>query len=327
MINHSVLMITYNQENYIKEAIDSLVFQTELPFEIIIVDDKSTDNTFQIVIDYFNKFPNLIKPFQNNSNLGISKNIRKVNSLASGNVISYCAGDDYLHLDCIKNINDTFREHKINPAEESALVITNSAHHNEPSGVITHWNNYKERYISLIKTRLRYSLSFRSTGYSIKLHKSMSDELTFKEKYESLGLWYDYLVGFEEVLKVKKVFFINEIGAYYRVNVGVTSVKRDKNYWICYKNVFEVLKIDYKNYFDELDLKYIDFKISFCDFKLKPTLINLFKSLRLLVLNRHNFALNNSFLKNLVIFLPEKLLNFIKISLYPFLQKKITNLF
>ena len=209
-IKHSILVITYNQENYIREAINSLVFQTELPFEIIIIDDKSSDNTFQIISEYFKKYPDLIKAYQNKSNLGISKNIRKVNSLASGNVISYCSGDDYLDLDCIKNINDTFRKHEINPAEESALVITNSAHHNEPSGIITHWNNYEERKISLIKSRLRYSLSFRSTGYSIKLHKSMSDELTFKEKYEYLGLWYDYLVGFEEVLKVKKVFFYRQ---------------------------------------------------------------------------------------------------------------------
>ena len=317
-IKHSILVITYNQENYIREALNSLIFQTELPFEIIISDDKSRDNTFQIVLEYLKKYPNLIKASQNKSNLGISKNIRKVNSLASGNVISYCSGDDYLDLNCIKNINDTFRKNKINPANESALVITNSAHHHEPSGVISYWNNYKERNISLIKTRLRYSLSFRSVGYSIQLYKNMCDEVEFKSRYKNLGLWYDYLVGFEEVLKVSKSIFIDKTGAYYRVNTGITTIKRDKKYWICYKNVFEVLKTDYKNYFDDLDLNYLEFKISFCDFKLKPSFINFFKSFKLLILNRNNFALNNSFLKNLIIFLPEKLLNFIKIYLLQF---------
>lgn len=313
-------MLTYNQEDYVKTAIDSIVNQSESAYELIILDDFSTDNTYAIVEDYSRKY-SFIKSYRNSTNIGISENIRKINTLISGNVVSHCAGDDYLDLDCIRNINDVYRDNNIDPSKESVLVITNSAHHHEPSGVITHWNNYKERNISLIKTRLRYSLSFRSVGYSIQLYKSMSDEVEFKSKYKNLGLWYDYLVGFEEVLKVSKSFFINKTGAYYRVNSGVTTMRRDKNYWVSFKNVFEVLKTDYKNYFDNLDLNYIDFKISFCDFKIKPTLINLFKSFKLLILNRHNFALNNSFLKNLIIFLPEKLLNFIKIYLIQSLLK------
>lgn len=313
-------MLTYNQEDYVKIAIDSIVNQSESVYELIVLDDFSTDNTYAIVEEYSRKY-SFIKSYRNSANIGISENIRKINTLIKGNVVSHCAGDDYLDLDCIRNINDVYRKNNVDPSKESVLVITNSAHHHEPSGVITYWNNYKERYISLIKTRLRYSLSFRSVGYSIQLYKSMADEVEFKIKYENLGLWYDYLVGFEEVLKVSKSFFINKTGAYYRVNSGVTTLERDKNYWNCYKNVFEVLKKDYKNYFDDQDLKYIDFKISFCDFKLKSSCSNFFKSFKLLILNRHNFALNNSFLKNLIIFLPEKLLNFIKIYLIPFLLK------
>jgi glycosyltransferase involved in cell wall biosynthesis len=313
-------MLTYNQEDYVKIAIDSIVNQSESAYELIILDDFSTDNTYAIVEDYSRKY-SFIKSYRNSANIGISENIRKINTLISGNVISHCPGDDYLDLDCIKNINDVYRNNNVDPSKESVLVITNSAHHHEPSGVISYWNNYKERNISLIKTRLRYSLSFRSVGYSIQLYKSMADEVKFKSKYENLGLWYDYLVGFEEVLKVSKSFFINKTGAYYRVNSGVTTMKRDQNYWVSYKNVFKILRLDYKEYFDQLDLDYIDFKISFCDFKLKPSMRSFFKSFKLLIMNKNNFALNNSFLKNLVIFLPEKLLNFIKIYIVQFFLK------
>jgi glycosyltransferase involved in cell wall biosynthesis len=323
MIKHSILMITYNQEKYIGHAIESIINQSEQAYELIVLDDCSKDNTFEVVKKYSEKHK-FIKVFRNDFNIGISQNIRKINSLVSGNVISHCAGDDYFELDCIKNINETFRENRINPTEESTLVITNSAHHHEPTGKITHWNNYKEKNISLIKSRLRYSLSFRSVGYSIKLYKSMSDELTFKEKYEDLGLWYDYLVGFEEVLKVKKYFFIDKIGAYYRVNVGVTSVERDKNYWNSYKNVFKVLKFDYDIHFDKSDLCYINFKISLCNYKLKPNIINFYKSFKLLILNKNNFAVNNSFTKNLTIFLPDHILSFIKKYVYPYLLKIFT---
>ena len=180
-------MLTYNQEDYVKTAIDSIVNQSESAYELIILDDFSTDNTYAIVEDYSRKY-SFIKSYRNSTNIGISENIRKINTLISGNVVSHCAGDDYLDLDCIRNINDVYRDNNIDPSKESVLVITNSAHHHEPSGVITHWNNFKERNISLIKTRLRYSLSFRSVGYSIQLYKSMADEVKFKCKDEDLGL-------------------------------------------------------------------------------------------------------------------------------------------
>ena len=205
--------------------------------------------------------------------------------------------------------------------KKSAMVITNSAHHNEPTGLITYWNNYEERNNSLIKSRLRYSLSFRSVGYSSRLYQNMWDELKFKKKYKNLGLWNDYLVGFEDVLKVKRVFFINKTGAYYRVNVGVTNMKRDTTYWESYKNVFLVLKKDYGKYFDQLDINYINFKLSFCNFKLNPNFRNFFISINLLIQNKNNFAFNNSFTKNLFLFLPDNILIIIKKYLYPIIIK------
>ncbi|MBL6655227.1 MAG: glycosyltransferase family 2 protein [Flavobacteriaceae bacterium] len=318
MIKHSILMVTYNHKKYISNAIESIVNQSEQAYELIILDDYSTDNTYELAKNYSKKYE-YIRLFRNTSNIGISRNTRKINSLAKGNVISMCAGDDYLDLDCIKNINDVYRANNIDPAKERAIVITNSAHHHEPTGIISHWNNYDERNIPLVKSRLRYSLSFRSVGYSAKLYHSMSDELYFQEKYNDLGLWYDYLIGFEDVLKVEKYFFVNKIGAYYRVNSGITSAKRDLNYWKCYKNIFKVLRTDYKEHFDELDLNYIDFKLSFCDYKLKPNFFNLLKSFKLLLKNKNNFALNNSLTRNLVLFLPENFLKFLKLYIYPLL--------
>ena len=46
MIKHSILMLTYNQENYIETAINSIINQSEEVYELIILDDCSSDNTF-----------------------------------------------------------------------------------------------------------------------------------------------------------------------------------------------------------------------------------------------------------------------------------------
>ena len=106
-IKHSILVITYNHENFIKEAIDSLIFQTELPYEIIIVDDKSSDNTFQIILEFSKKYPNIIRAYQNTSNLGVYKNYERVKELSSGNIISFSLVNTYLSKFISKGFKNT----------------------------------------------------------------------------------------------------------------------------------------------------------------------------------------------------------------------------
>ena len=57
----SVMMCAYNAEQYLREAIDSVLQQTFTDFEFVIVDDGSTDNTFKIIQDYKDQRIRLIR--------------------------------------------------------------------------------------------------------------------------------------------------------------------------------------------------------------------------------------------------------------------------
>ena len=58
----SIIVTSYNSGKFISQAIESVLAQTFGDFELIIINDGSTDNTKQIALDLKKEFDNLIKP-------------------------------------------------------------------------------------------------------------------------------------------------------------------------------------------------------------------------------------------------------------------------
>ena len=92
----SVCLITYNHEAYIRQCLDSIVNQkTDFDFEVIIGEDKSTDNTAGIVNEYKQLYPNLITVISPIKNQGSWINAKSVFKAARGKYLAYIEGDDY----------------------------------------------------------------------------------------------------------------------------------------------------------------------------------------------------------------------------------------
>lgn len=95
----SIVCPTYNQDIYIKNAIDSFLSQvTEYRFEIIVHDDVSTDNTSIILQQYKEKFPNLITIITQNENqfsININLPFKHCLAISQGKYIALCEGDDF----------------------------------------------------------------------------------------------------------------------------------------------------------------------------------------------------------------------------------------
>ncbi len=95
----SVCIPVYNCEKFIGSAIDSVLSQTFRDFELLIVDDCSTDGTSHIVKQYHDP---RIRYVVNDANLGLSGNWNKALSLALGSYIKILCDDDVLYPDCLK---------------------------------------------------------------------------------------------------------------------------------------------------------------------------------------------------------------------------------
>lgn len=95
----SVVCLCYNHGQYIRETLDSILMQkTNFAFEIIIHDDASTDNSAEIIMEYYNKYPNIIIPilqYENQYSKNIKISTTYIYPKIRGKYIALCECDDY----------------------------------------------------------------------------------------------------------------------------------------------------------------------------------------------------------------------------------------
>ena len=103
MTNYTVAVwcITYNQKDFIKDALNGFVMQkTNFPFVVIVHDDKSTDGTSDIILEYAKKYPNIIIPVIESENQWSKGGLKHIVNIMNshyriGKYIAFCEGDDY----------------------------------------------------------------------------------------------------------------------------------------------------------------------------------------------------------------------------------------
>ena len=141
----SIKCTAYNHERFIRDALDGFLMQeTTFPFEVIVHDDASTDNTASIIKEYEKKYPLIIKPIYEKENQ-YSKHdgslTRIINKQLKGKYVAFCEGDDYW----IDNNKIKLQKEYFENNNNCSLIIT---------------NGYDENYISKKRTTINpYNVS------------------------------------------------------------------------------------------------------------------------------------------------------------------------
>ena len=92
----SVIVLTYNHEKYIRQALDSILMQkVDFRYEILVGDDASTDGTAEILQEYQQKYEGIFRLFLRPWNLGATRNAYELLTSARGTYLATCEGDDY----------------------------------------------------------------------------------------------------------------------------------------------------------------------------------------------------------------------------------------
>ena len=91
----SVCLLTYNHERYIAQAIESVLAQQGVEFELVISEDHSTDGTRAIVDDYAARHPDLVRVLPSPANVGMTRAFARGIEAARGTYVALLDGDDY----------------------------------------------------------------------------------------------------------------------------------------------------------------------------------------------------------------------------------------
>jgi len=138
MVKVSILIPAYNGERFIKAAIDSVLNQTMQDFEVIAVDDVSTDKTWRILYDYAEKYPDKFIAIKHDVNKGQAGSLNTALAKAKGKYICTLDVDDLYEKDKLDLQCKYLDEHR-----ETAVVYTDGYYLNEDGSQKTDYNSYE----------------------------------------------------------------------------------------------------------------------------------------------------------------------------------------
>lgn len=226
----SAIIPNFNHARFLRQRIESVLNQTYQNLEIIILDDCSTDNSHEIIEEYFRKFPDKIRYFKNRTNAGsVFKQWRHGVSLANGELLWICESDDYCELDFLKNIVTEF-------ADESQMIVFGRIQFCDSNGeFIPGLDQYREQAIPGIWKNI-HSFSaaewFRSGfgvsnlipnvgGCVIRNQDIQSEIWEQAEEYKILGDWYLYI----RLSQGGRMTYVPDAVSYFRQHGENASVK------------------------------------------------------------------------------------------------------
>lgn len=116
----SIALCTYNGASFLPDQLKSFLAQTIFPDELVICDDRSTDETAEIINDFSKSAPFPVRFYINEKNLGSTANFEKAVKLCSGDIIFLSDQDDVWNLEKIELMRDEFDK-----SENVGLVFSN----------------------------------------------------------------------------------------------------------------------------------------------------------------------------------------------------------
>ena len=208
-------LFAYNQEKYIREAVEGAFSQTYEPLEIILSDDCSSDRTYEIMKEMASAYegPHKVLVRRNKTNFGWASHINEVHKVACGEYITWSAGDDIALSDRTKVFADILINQKLNMVHSAVVKIDLEG---KILGVKKHPSHVQQPSMNSVVTEKRgvvtQSFCFKKDAFA--LFSELSKDVT----HEAI------VYGFRAAA-LGKLKYIHEPLTKYRVGSGTSTQK------------------------------------------------------------------------------------------------------
>ncbi len=249
----SLIIPVYNAERYINQALESVLEQTFTDYEVIMVNDGSTDKSLAILTEYSQKYPNFHLVDQKNKGQGAARNVGV--SFATGDYITFLDSDDFLEPNFFEVLYST-------AIENNADISGCNFYFYYDKGVKKFSMPFTSKtgvYSSEVALK---KLIFDTTFHSFMWNKLFKRELFTKHNIQFYDMYFEDVATCPQLFYyANKVAFINKPLYYYRRHKGsiISSLNAPKindyikaigiiRNFLEEKNVYEIYKTVFKTY-------------------------------------------------------------------------------
>lgn len=209
-------LFAYNQEQYIGDAVEAALAQDYAPLEIILSDDCSSDETFELIKKFAASYagPHKIVVRRNTVNVGLAEHINQICRLATGSLIIAAAGDDVSHVSRARILVNSWLQHG-KPACSLFSEMIEINQKSERTGKFYHslrpWSRIKPE--DMVK---------RNIGVFGAAHAWSADVMKKFPPMHGSVINEDHVIPFRAAM-LGGIFFVNEPLVKYRANIGLAS--------------------------------------------------------------------------------------------------------
>jgi glycosyltransferase involved in cell wall biosynthesis len=233
----SVLMMAYEVRALIEKSIQSVLQQkTSFPYELVIGEDFSTDGTRDIVFEYKNRYPEIIRVVTSDHNVGMIENFVRTMKACRGKYIAYCDGDDQWS----KSYKLQKQAEYLEDNPECGLVYSNFDLFYVGSGRnIPNYNNYNGRDVPGKPELKDFFLELKPKGgtrigvrtCTVMLRRDLCMRLVESDPFlhQSDHFLMNDTQLWAEMAAISKLHYIPESMAIYNVRDESVSWSRNKN--------------------------------------------------------------------------------------------------
>lgn len=247
----SIIVPVYNVEKYLNQCIDSLINQTYRNFEIILIDDGSTDNSFAICERYKMNFPEFVFLYKQ-TNVGLSETRNRGIKYAKGDLITFVDSDDYLHPQFLEILVQPFE----NPSVEATICNHEKIHEYTKKNSTKHTLNDINYFLCSGKESL-YPQYFNPIACSKIYNKKLFEDIVFPigKIQEDVATTYKVLYKCNQVaITEEKLYFYVmspesiSRSSYSLKNLDIIAILEEKMDYLLRINEYKLYELEVKQY-------------------------------------------------------------------------------